>query len=234
MFIGHYAVALGAKRAAPSVSLGTLFAAAAFLDLVWPVLVLAGVERVAVAPGATAFTPLDFQYYPISHSLLMAVVWGLAFGGVYLVVRRIPLAAVVLTLLVVSHWPLDAVVHRPDLPLALDGKTLVGFALWNSIPATLAVELMLYGVGLAIYLRTTRARDRIGSWGFLVFALFLLVVYAGASFGPPPPSASAVAWTDMGQWLVIFLAAWVDRHRAVSAAARMSANSSTWGRTGTA
>ncbi len=91
MFLGHYAVALGSKRAAPAVSLGTLFAAAAFLDLVWPVLVIAGVERVAVAPGSTAFTPLDFEYYPISHSLLMSAVWGVAFGGGYFLIRRRPL-----------------------------------------------------------------------------------------------------------------------------------------------
>jgi len=234
VFLGHYAVALGAKRAAPSVSLGTLFAAAAFLDLVWPILVLAGVERVAVAPGATAFTPLDFQHYPISHSLLMAVVWGLAFGGVYLMRQRTPLAATVLSLVVVSHWLLDALVHRPDLPLTPGGRTLVGLGLWNSIPATLAIELAMYAASLAIYLRMTRAQDRIGRWGFAAFALFLPAVYASVAFGPPPPDASAIAWSDMGQWLVILWAAWVDRHRRVIEAVHTSASSSTSSRTGTA
>lgn len=234
MFLGHYAVALGAKRAAPSVSLGTLFAAAAFLDLVWPVLVLAGVERVAVAPGATAFTPLDFQHYPISHSLLMAMAWGLAFGGVHLMRRRTPLAAIVLALVVVSHWLLDAVVHRPDLPLTPGGHTLIGLGLWNSIPATLAIELAMYAAGLAIYMRMTCAQDRIGRWGFAAFALFLPAVYASVAFGPPPPNASAVAWSDMGQWLVILWAAWVDRHRRVTEAVRTSVSSSMSSRTGTA
>jgi hypothetical protein len=234
MFLGHYAVALGAKRAAPSVSLGTLFAAAAFLDLVWPVLVLAGVERVAVVPGMTAFTPLDFQHYPISHSLLMAVVWGLAFGGVHLMKLRAPLPAVVLALVVVSHWLLDAVVHRPDLPLAPGGQALIGLGLWNSIPATLTVELTMYAAGLAIYARMTRAEDRIGSWGFAAFALFLVAVYASVAFGPPPQNARAVAWSDMGQWLVILWAAWVDRHRRVTEAVRTSVSSSTSSRTGTA
>jgi len=214
VFLGHYAVALGAKRAAPAVSLGTLIVAAAFLDLLWPVLVLAGIERVAIAPGATAFTPLDFESYPISHSLATAVLWGLAFGAAYWAVRRSPMAAGLLALLVVSHWLLDAVVHRPDLPLAPGGTTLVGLGLWNSIAGTLALELVMYAAGIAIYLRATRARDRIGSRGFAVFALFLLAIYAGAAFGPPPPNASAVAWSDMGQWLVILWAAWVDRHRA--------------------
>ena len=212
MFLGHYAVAIGAKRAAPRTSLGTLIAAAAFLDLVWPVLVLAGVERVVVAPGATAFTPLDFEYYPVSHSLVMSVVWGAAFGVAYFLVRRDLRAAAVLGLLVVSHWFLDAVVHRPDLPLTLGGDARVGLGLWNSIPGTLAVELAMFAAGVWLYLRATPARDRIGSLGFAAFVVFLLAIYAGAAFGPPPPSASAIAWSDMGQWLVVALAAWIDAH----------------------
>jgi membrane-bound metal-dependent hydrolase YbcI (DUF457 family) len=213
MFLGHYAVAIGAKRAAPRTSLGTLIAAAAFLDLVWPVLVLLGLERVAVAPGATAFTPLDFEHYPISHSLVMSLVWGAAFGAVYFLARRDVRAAAVLALLVVSHWFLDAVVHRPDLPLTLAGDTRVGLGLWNSIPGTLAVELAMFAVGVWLYLGATRARDRIGGAGFVAFSVFVLAIYAGAAFGPPPPSAAAIAWSDMGQWLVVALAAWIDAHR---------------------
>jgi membrane-bound metal-dependent hydrolase YbcI (DUF457 family) len=218
MFLGHYAVAIGAKKVAPKTSLGTLLAAAAFLDLVWPVLVLTGVERVAVAPGNTAFTPLDFEHYPISHSLLMSVVWGAAFGAVYFLVRRDSRGAAVLAALVVSHWLLDAVVHRPDLPLTLGGDTRIGLGLWNSIPGTLAIELAMFAAGVWLYVGTTRARDRIGGLGFAVFLLFLLAIYAGAAFGPPPPSATTVAWSDMGQFLVIALAAWIDRHRSVRGA----------------
>ena len=218
MFLGHYAVAIGAKRAAPRTSLGTLIAAAAFLDLVWPVLVLLGLERVAVAPGATAFTPLDFEHYPISHSLTMSIVWGAAFGGAYFLARRDLRAAAVLGLLVFSHWFLDAVVHRPDLPLTLGGDARVGLGLWNSIPATLAVELAMFAAGVWLYVGATRARDRIGSVGFAAFSVLVLAIYAGAAFGPPPPSASAIAWSDMGQWLVVALAAWIDRHRTMPAA----------------
>jgi membrane-bound metal-dependent hydrolase YbcI (DUF457 family) len=217
MFLGHYAVALGAKRAAPEVSLGTLFAAAAFLDLVWPVLVIAGVERVAIAPGATAFTPLDFQHYPYSHSLLMSVVWGALFGGAYVALTRDWRGAIVLEFVVVSHWVLDAITHRPDLPLTIAGEERVGLGLWNSVLATLAVELALFCAGVWMYARATTPRDRIGSAAFLAFLLFLLFVYAGAAFGPPPPSAAAVAWTGMAQWLVILWAMWIDRHRVVTA-----------------
>jgi membrane-bound metal-dependent hydrolase YbcI (DUF457 family) len=218
MFLGHYAVAIGAKKAAPKTSLGTLIAAAAFLDLVWPVLVLFGVERVAIAPGATAFTPLDFEHYPISHSLLMSLVWGAAFGAVYFLFRRDRRGAAVLAALVVSHWLLDAVVHRPDLPLTLGGDARVGFGLWNSIAGTLIVELAMFAVGAWLYVGTTRANDRIGGIGFAAFLLFLLAIYAGAAFGPPPPSAAAIAWSDMGQWVVVLLAAWIDRHRSVRSA----------------
>jgi hypothetical protein len=218
LFLGHYAAALSAKRAAPRVSLGGLFAAAAFLDLVWPVLVIGGVERVAVAPGATAFTPLDFQYYPYSHSLLMSVVWGAVFGAAYVWLTRDRRGAVVLGLLVVSHWVLDAIAHRPDLPLTLDGDARVGLGLWSSVPGTLAVELAMFGAGVLLYTRATSARDRLGGAGFLAFSAFLLVIYAAAAFGPPPPSAAAVAWSDMAQWLVILWAMWIDRHRSFGAA----------------
>jgi hypothetical protein len=218
MFLGHYAVAIGAKKVAPKTSLGTLLAAAAFLDLVWPVLVLLGLERVVVAPGATAFTPLDFEHYPISHSLLMSVAWGIAFGAAYFFVRRDRRGAAVLAALVVSHWLLDAVVHRPDLPLTLGGDARIGLGLWNSIPGTLAVELAMFAAAVWLYVGATRARDRIGSLGLVAFLLFVLAIYAGAAFGPPPPSATAIAWSDMGQWLVVLFAAWIDRHRSMRSA----------------
>ena len=218
MFLGHYAVAIAAKRAAPRASLGTLIAAAAFLDLVWPVLVLLGLERVVIEPGATAFTPLDFEHYPISHSLVMSVVWGAAFGAAYFVVRRDLRAAIVLGVLVVSHWFLDAIVHRPDLPLTLGGDARVGLGLWNSIPGTLAVELAMFAAAVWLYVGATRARDGIGGAGFVAFSWFVLAIYAGAAFGPPPPSASAIAWSDMGQWLVVAAAAWIDSHRTMPTA----------------
>jgi membrane-bound metal-dependent hydrolase YbcI (DUF457 family) len=213
MFLGHYAVAFGAKRVAPEVSLGTLFAAAAFLDLVWPVLVILGIERVVIAPGITAFTPLDFQHYPYSHSLVMSLLWGLLCAAGYYLYTHSVHAALVVGILVVSHWVLDAIVHRPDLPLTLNEQTMIGFGLWNSIFSTLTVELLLFAVALAIYVQTTRARDRIGNLGLIAFVIFLLLIYVGSIFGPPPPSDSAVAWADMGQWLVIGLAAWIDGHR---------------------
>jgi membrane-bound metal-dependent hydrolase YbcI (DUF457 family) len=214
MFIGHFGLGFGAKKAAPAVSLGTLFAACQFADLLWPSLVLLGYERVDVQPGATKMTPLDFVSYPYSHSLLALCVWGAAFGAAYVAIRRTRIsAAVTLALLVVSHWLLDYVVHRPDLPLTLHGPARYGLGLWFSIPGTLAVELSIFAAGIALYLRETDARDRVGSIGLWSLVAFLLVAYVASTFGPPPPTAAAVAWSAQAMWLLVAWAYWVDGHR---------------------
>ncbi len=216
MVIGHYAVAMAAKRVAPRTSLGTLIAAAIFLDLLWPVLVLLGIEVVTVTPGVTPVTPLTFVSYPYSHSLLMSVVWGLLFAGGYYVARRYVAGVIALGVLVVSHWVLDAVVHVPDLPLTPWGSTRIGLGLWNSPSLTLGVELGLFAFGALLYAGTSSPRDSKGTWGLALMIALMLLIYVAAIFGPPPPSASVVAWSDMGQWLVVALAGWVDRHRRAS------------------
>lgn len=212
MFIGHFGVGLGAKRAAPRTSLGTLFLAAQFLDLLWPSLLLLGVEQVRIAPGITRVTPLDFVSYPFSHSLALVLAWAVVVGGLYWVVRRYLAGALVVAAAVVSHWVLDLLVHRPDLPL-VPGGPKVGLGLWNSLPATLAVECAIFLAGLAIYLRCTRARDRIGKYGVAALVLLLVVIYVGNLAGPPPPSVEAIAWLGQAQWLIVVLAWWLDDHR---------------------
>ncbi len=212
MFIGHFAVALAAKRAAPRASLGTLTLAAQLLDLLWPVFLLAGFERVEIRPGVTAFTPLDFTHYPVSHSLVAAVGWAAALGAVYFAATRYGRGALVLALLVVSHWVLDWITHRQDLPLWPAGP-LEGLGLWNSVAATLGVESLAFVAGLAIYLRSTRGRDALGRWNVLAFALFLFVAYLAAAFGPPPPDVRTLAFSAFATWLLVAWAAWVDRQR---------------------
>jgi hypothetical protein len=212
MFVGHYGLALAARRAAPRTSAGTLVAASVFLDLLWPVLLLLGLERVAIAPGLLPANALDFVSYPISHSLVTVMGWGLVFGGVVLAVSRSRTAAIVAAALVVSHWVLDLVVHRPDLPL-WPGGPLVGVGVWRSIPMTLIVELAVLGGGLALYLRATTPRDRIGSIGPWAFTVLLSLVWIASIFGPPPPDWQTVAWSANLQWLFVAMAAWVDRHR---------------------
>ena len=164
MFIGHAAVALAAKPLAPRVSLGVLLAAAFWLDFVGPVLVLAGIERVEIVPGDTAFTPLNFVHYPWTHSLAAALAWSVLFG--LACVRAGKCEATVLGLLVFSHWILDAISHRPDLPLWPGSETMLGLGLGNSVPATIAVECAMFAAGVALYARSAPARDRIGSYAF--------------------------------------------------------------------
>ena len=156
MFIGHFGVGFGAKRAAPRVSLGTLFMAAQFIDLLWQTLLLLGIEHVEIAPGITRVTPLNFISYPVSHSLLMVCVWGALFGFIHWLVRRDRRAAIVLGLCVLSHWLLDLIMHRPDLPLYPGDSPHLGFGLWNSLAASLVVEGLIFAGGIALYLRSTR------------------------------------------------------------------------------
>jgi hypothetical protein len=202
MFIGHFAVALAAKPVAPKASLGTLFIACELVDLLWPVFLLLGVERVAVQPGNTAFTPLDFIHAPWTHSLLMCAAWAAAFSGLYFLLTRKGREAVIVGLVVLSHWFLDLVMHRPDLPLVPGGGQKLGFGLWNSIAGTLLLEVLLLAAALAYYARRTKAVDKAGSWGLRLLVAFLLVSYFGAAFGPPPPSVEAIAWAGIAGGLV--------------------------------
>jgi hypothetical protein len=214
VFIGHYALGFGAKRLAPSVSLGALFLACQWADLLWPTLVMAGLESFTIRPGITAVTPLDFQHYPYSHSLLALLLWGTVLALIYRAVSGSPLrGAVVLGALVASHWLLDVIVHRPDLPLAPGTRLRLGLGLWNSIPATLAVEFGLYAVGVWLYSKATAARDRTGSVAFRALVTFLAVVQVANVLGPPPRSVGAVTASAQAMWLLVAWGYWVDRHR---------------------
>jgi membrane-bound metal-dependent hydrolase YbcI (DUF457 family) len=213
MFIGHFAVAFAAKRAAPRVSLGTLFVACEQVDIVWPVFVLLGIETVRISPGITAFTPLEFVHYPWTHSLLMCAFWAVALGFLYWLLRRETRAAVIVAAVVLSHWFLDAIVHRPDLPLVPGGETRVGLGLWNSIAATLAVEGAMFAAGLVVYLRTITFPDRAGRVGFWILVGMLLLAYFGTAFGPPPPSVEVIAGTGLTGGIVIGVwGYWIEWH----------------------
>lgn len=214
MIAGHAGLALAARARYRDVPLGTLMAAAFALDLAWPVFVLLGLEDVNVRAGATAFTPLVFTSYPWTHSLVMACAWGLGAAALVRMRGYRAAVAVLAALVVVSHWLLDAVVHAPDLPV-WPGATapLVGFGLWNSVPATLLVEGALFAVGVALYWRTTAARHWAGSSGFWAFVIVVGVIWAAAPLLPLPANRDAVAYGALALWLVPFWAAWFDYHR---------------------
>ena len=213
MFLGHYGLAFAARRAAPRASLGATIFAAQWLDELWPILLLAGAESVRIVPGLMAASPLDFVHYPWSHSLLMALVWSALIGGGAWVLRRDRRTALVLGALVASHWLLDLPMHRPDLPLTpAAGSARVGLGLWNSVPATYAIELLLFAGGVALYARATRARDRVGSIGLWTMVALLAAFFLGAGAAPPPDERT-LALSTLGLWLFVPWGWWVDRHR---------------------
>ncbi|MBL7959242.1 hypothetical protein JNL27_03285 [bacterium] len=213
MFVGHYAVALAAKKAAPKVSLGTLFLAAQFVDLLWPLLLLFGLEHVRIDPGNTILTPLDFYDYPISHSFVAAIVWSVALGLLIFSIKRDKRSSFIVGLCVFSHWILDFITHRPDLPLAFDKDMYFGLGLWNSPIGTVVVELGLFITGTIMYVRATKSIDRIGAYGFWSLLSVLLLIYISNFLGPPPPNEFALAVVANAAWLFVIWAYWVDRHR---------------------
>lgn len=215
MFVGHTAVALAAKRAAPEVSLGWLVAAATWLDLVWPAFLLAGIESVEIDPGNTVLTPLAFTYYPWTHSLVMVLVWSAAAAALGAVAsgRRGP--GLLLGGLVLSHWVLDAIVHRADLPLWPGVSPKFGLGLWNSLLGTVVVEGGLLAAGLWIYLRTTRARNAAGLYVFWAFIVVQIAIWIANFAAPPPPDERSLASFALAGWLLPLWAWWADRNRDV-------------------
>ena len=219
MFLGHFGVALGAKTQQPRVSLGTLFLAAQLADLVWLTLLLLGVERVNIVTHATAANALDFVHYPFTHSLLGEVVGGILLGLIYWLVRRNAKGALLVGLLVPSHWLLDLVVHQPDLPLFPGASPLLGWGLWNHLAITQVVEFALLGAGLWLYVWRTRARNGVGRYGLLELVAFLVLSHLASIFSPPPASVALIGWGGQLLWLPVLLAYWVDRNREAAAGA---------------
>ncbi len=212
MFVGHLAVALAASQAERRAPLGTLVGAAFGLDLIWPLLLVAGIETVRIEPGNTAFTPLAFESYPWSHSLSMAIVWSVVAGRVAAAILKRARAGLFIGLAVLSHWLLDFVTHRPDLPL-WPGGPQVGLGLWNSVPLTLVVEGVLFAAAVTLYARGTRPRDAVGRWAFRGLVLLTTVIWISGPFSPPPPSVTAIALVGLALWLLPFWAGWIERHR---------------------
>jgi hypothetical protein len=215
MFIGHFAVGFAGKKWAPKTSLGTLFAAAVWLDLVWPLFVMLDLEHVRVSPGITKFSPFDFYDFPLSHSLGMALAWAVGFGLVYFLMEEDSRGALVLGGLVASHWFLDLIVHRADLPLLpAPGGRLVGWDLWDHPVATVLLESGMFLAGFWIYLKATKALDPIGRLGIWFFAAFLAAFYVMSFTVTAPTNPQLIASAGaFSQILILGLAYWIDGHR---------------------
>jgi len=216
MFIGHSGVGFAAKYFDNKLSLGTLLMATQFIDLLWPLFLLLGLEHVKIDPGNTAFTPLDFIYYPFSHSFLAVLIWAVLFGLVYYFIKKNIKGAVVLGCLVLSHWILDLISHRPDLPLTFWSDIKVGMGLWNSILFTVLVEGAIFITGVYLYLRTTKEKNKTGTYSLWGLVVFLVVIYIMNLLGPPPPSTEPLAYVGLSQWLLVAWGYWIDRNRSAN------------------
>jgi membrane-bound metal-dependent hydrolase YbcI (DUF457 family) len=212
MFVGHLAVALGTKSLAPRVPLAALVAAVFGLDLLWGPFLLLGLETVRIAPGDTAFTPLAFEHYPWSHSLAMAAVWAAVAGSLAALNLQNQRFGLLVAFAVLSHWLLDVLTHRPDLPLWPGGPEY-GLGLWNSIAGTLIVEGLLFAIAIEMYRRAFRVRDGAGKWSFWGLIVLTSVIWVSGPFSPPPPSVQALATVATAMWIFPIWAMWIDRHR---------------------
>ena len=213
MFIGHFAIGLLSKKDSTLPSLAMMFIAVQLLDLIWPVLVLLGIESLSIDPGNTELTNLSFDFYPYSHSLLMSLVWSAALAVVYLLFTKNKRGSLILGGLVMSHWILDFITHRPDLPLSPFSETKVGLGLWNNPTLEIILELGLFGLGIFLYLKSSTFKRKVAFWSLVIF---LLVIHLMNLFGPPPPDTMAVAWSANLVWIIVLWAWWIEKKRPAS------------------
>lgn len=215
MFVGHYGAGLAAKRFAPRMSLGTMVLATLFADLLGWALVVTGFEHFAIKPGITTTNPLELYDYPISHSLAMDVVWGALFAAIYYLVRKHWRGSVVIFVLVLSHWLLDFIAHRPDMPLAPGIHKYYGLGLYNSRPGMIAVEGLIWLGGIVIYLGATRSRKRLGAYLFWIGTAVLTWIWLVSLRGLPPPGTIVQAGISSLIFMTVTVvwAYWVDHLR---------------------
>lgn len=217
MFIGHYAVGFATKRFAPRVPLTLLLAAALVPDLLGPIFGLAGWEHVLIAPGNTRFTPLDLYDYPWSHSLLMTIAWATLLALIYRLWQSDLMGSLVIWFGATSHWFLDWVTHRPDLPLYPGAQGRYGLGLWNSIPGTMFLELAMLGIGVWMYVHVTGPRDWMGTYIFSAFILVLLLLYVTIPFSSPPQSVRQLDYASIVLNIILLAwASWFDTHRDIA------------------
>ncbi len=212
MFIGHYSVALAARAGTDGPRLGTYMLAAQWLDLIWPLFLLLGWERVRIDPGNTAFTPLEFVHYPYSHSLLAATGWSALFFLAYLFLRRNLIGALWLGGAVFSHWVLDWITHRPDLPMSPGSPVFLGLGLWNAPAGTVLLEGAMLAAAVFLYLRTYRHKGTPALLAFWSLVILLVLIYVATMLSPPPPGQAAIVAAGLALWLLVAWGYWIDGH----------------------
>jgi len=216
VFVGHYAASLALKTLEKRVSLGVLFLAVQFVDILFFPLVLLGIERINIVENFTQSTHFELEYMPFTHSLLASMLWA---GAAYVLFRWIIVkknsVAIVVALAVFSHWVLDLVVHTPDLPLWSDASFKLGFGLWNNAIATYGLEAILLVLALSLYLRSTSATSAVGKYCMPVFIVFLLLLNVANIFGPLQSDSKVVLAISSltAYFLIAVVAFWIDTKR---------------------
>ena len=215
MFIGHFGVSFAAKKFAPKVSLATLFIATQFVDILWPFLLVFGVEKVAVTPGYTKTNAFEFLHFPYTHSLFMGLIWSVIVGGIHWLVKHDKRSALVIGICVLSHWLLDVIVHTADLPLLPFGDYKVGLGLWNYVGITLIVETIIFLAGAFVYASVTKAKNKVGKWSLWMLIILLLIITLSNTFGPTPPNSVMILFYSFVILIAIIvgLSYWVDKNR---------------------
>ncbi len=219
MFVGHYAASLALKRFETRASLGFLFLAVQFVDILFFPLVVLGLERINLIENYTQSTHFELEYMPYTHSLVASFLWA---GLAYVLFRLLRKGegkrsiALVMALAVLSHWFLDLIVHTPDLPLLGDTSLKLGLGLWHNAMATYVLEAVLLLIGLWLYLGSTTATSPIGKYGTTVFVSFLLLVNMSNLFGPPmgDSKVALVLSALIAYFLFAGVAFWLDSKRA--------------------
>lgn len=219
MFIGHFGVAFAAKRVRNRVPLWLLFLAVQLVDVAWGLFVWLGIEKVAVSPGILPTNHLDFQYYPYTHSLIATLGWS---AVVYLLFRywffrNHPdpnCSARVMGLLVFSHYPLDVLVHRADMPIGFGDSPKIGLEIWGSVPLTFIIEIGFFLIGFLLYMSGTKAKTKAGNWGWWLFAVLLVGMWVGTIFGPPPTDITMMVISGLIMFIALFwIVSWLEKKR---------------------
>jgi hypothetical protein len=213
MFVGHYGVSFAARSLDRHVPLWVWFVAVQWLDVIWSVLVLSGVEKLRIVPGFTEANDLDLYYMPYTHGLPGSIALSLALGATVALFTRgnRAMTMVLVAAASFSHWILDLIVHVSDLPL-YGNSDKVGFGLWRHVFLSFPLELIVLAIGAWLYARSTTLQDAQARWPVWGFVVLLAIVQGLANFGPPPGSTTAMAIGALASYAVLaLLAAWVER-----------------------
>lgn len=172
MYAGHFAVGLALKAKRPAAPTWAILLGTGFLDVLFGIFVMLGIERVTMMPHVGQGFSLDFIDW--SHSLVMSLVWSALYGLIFW--RRGRAVAFLIAFAVFSHFLLDVPMHPKDLALWSYAGTHIGFGLWNRLPrGWWWIELAVIVTACAYYLRRARRQTSFGGHAWWASAVVVLL-----------------------------------------------------------